>query len=128
MSIFTFLNQTVNCLFSIFFNRFKSVGVTPYCLYRHSLTLRLGLRQLNEHRFKHNFENCINPLCACSLEVDPTKHFFLNCHCYTLLRISFLNVLNKILPQFALLPEKGFTKTLLDGNPIFDESDNQKNT
>ena len=37
--------------------------------------LRLGLSHLNEHRFKHNFKNCINPICACSLEVKSTKHF-----------------------------------------------------
>ena len=37
--------------------------------------LRLGLSHLNEHRFKHNFKNCINPLCTCSLEVESTKHF-----------------------------------------------------
>ena len=38
--------------------------------------LRLGLSHLNKHRFKHNFKNCINPLCTCPLEVEPTKHFF----------------------------------------------------
>ena len=38
--------------------------------------LRLGLSHLNEHRFNHNFDSCINPLCSCSLEVESTKHFF----------------------------------------------------
>ena len=37
--------------------------------------LRMGLSHLNEHRFKHNFQNCINLLCTCSLEVEPTSHF-----------------------------------------------------
>ena len=37
--------------------------------------LRLGLSHLNENRFKHNFKNCINPLCTCSLEVESIKHF-----------------------------------------------------
>ena len=32
--------------------------------------LRLGLSNLNEKRFNHNFENCVNPLCACSLGVN----------------------------------------------------------
>ena len=31
--------------------------------------LRLGLSHLNEHRFNDNFEDCITPLCSCSLEV-----------------------------------------------------------
>ena len=38
--------------------------------------LRLGLSHLNEHRFNHNFQNCINPLCTCSLEVESASHFF----------------------------------------------------
>ena len=41
---------------------------------------RLGLSHLNEHRFNHNFENCINPLCLCNLEVESTAHFFLYCN------------------------------------------------
>ena len=40
--------------------------------------LRLGLSHLIEHRFNHNFESCLNPLCTCSLEVESTTHFFLN--------------------------------------------------
>ena len=37
--------------------------------------LRLGLSHLNEHRFSHNFESCLNPLCTCSLEVESTTLF-----------------------------------------------------
>ena len=37
----------------------------------------------------------------------------------------FLNDLNNISPQFLLLPEDVFVKTLLYGDPVFDESDNQ---
>ena len=32
--------------------------------------LRVGLSHLNEHRFRHNFQDCLNPLCSCSLEVE----------------------------------------------------------
>ena len=42
------------------------------------------------------------------------------------LRISFLDDLNNISPQFALFPEDMFVKTLLYGNPMFDENDNQE--
>ena len=28
--------------------------------------LRLEFSHLNEHRFRHNFEECVNPLCSCS--------------------------------------------------------------
>ena len=80
----------------------------------------------DEHRFKHYLENCITPLCTCSLKVESIKHFFLHCHYYSALHISFLNDLNNISPQLALHPEEVFVKTLLYRNPIFDESDNHK--
>ena len=37
--------------------------------------MRLGLSHLNEHRFRHNFQDCLNPLCSCRLEVESTTHF-----------------------------------------------------
>ena len=42
--------------------------------------LRLGLSHLKEHRFKHNFQNRINPLCSCSLKIESTFHFLLQCN------------------------------------------------
>ena len=30
--------------------------------------LQLGLSHVNEHRFNHNLNNCINPLCTCSIQ------------------------------------------------------------
>ena len=44
--------------------------------------LRPGLNHLSEDRFNHNSENCVNPLCTCSLEAETTSHFFLHCHFY----------------------------------------------
>ena len=44
--------------------------------------LTLVLSHLNEHRFDHSSQNCISPLCNCSLEVESTAHFFLHCHYY----------------------------------------------
>ena len=36
--------------------------------------LRLGLSHLNEHRFRHDFHDCLNTLCSCSLEINDTSH------------------------------------------------------
>ena len=38
--------------------------------------LLAGLSHLNEHKFKHNFSNCINALRSCSLEVESTTQLF----------------------------------------------------
>ena len=46
--------------------------------------LGLGLSHLNDHNFNHNFRDCINPLCSCSLRVKNNVHFFLHCHHFSL--------------------------------------------
>ena len=38
--------------------------------------LRLGLSHLNKHKFNHNFKECVNPLCSCSLEVECVSPIF----------------------------------------------------
>ena len=40
--------------------------------------LQLGLSHLNEHKFCHNFKDCLNPLCFCSLEIEVTSHYLLH--------------------------------------------------
>ena len=42
--------------------------------------LLLGFSHLLEHKFKHNFQDTLNPLCSCSTEVESTSHYFLRCH------------------------------------------------
>ena len=37
--------------------------------------LRVGFSDLTEHKFKHNLQGTLNPLCPCSLEVEDTYHF-----------------------------------------------------
>ena len=36
---------------------------------------RMGLSHWNEHKFKHNFCDFLNPLCACNLEPETTSHY-----------------------------------------------------
>ena len=41
--------------------------------------LRLGLSHLREHKLNHSFQNCINPLCSCGMDIESASHFFLRC-------------------------------------------------
>ena len=41
--------------------------------------LRLGFSHLKEHKFKHNFQDSVDPLCSCGIETESTKHFPLHC-------------------------------------------------
>ena len=52
--------------------------------------------------------------------------FFRALPLFRALRISFLDDLDNISPQFALFPEDVFVRTLLYGNPMFDENENQE--
>ena len=44
--------------------------------------LRLGFSHLNEHKFRHNFRDFLNPLCECNLEPKTASHFLLRCHLF----------------------------------------------
>ena len=58
--------------------------------------LRLGLSNLSQHKFNHNFRYCLNPLCSCSLEVKSVSHSFLHCHYYSNICSTLLNELQSI--------------------------------
>ena len=40
--------------------------------------LPLGISHLNEHKFYHNYQDCLNPLCSCSLEIEDTTHYLVH--------------------------------------------------
>ena len=62
--------------------------------------LRLDFSHLNEHRFRHNFKECVNPVCSCSLEIEDTSHYLLHCHYFTLYRIELMNSVKLICENF----------------------------
>ena len=46
--------------------------------------IRLGLSHLADHKFRHNFQDCVNPVCSCDQEIETSTHFLLhrsNYHC-----------------------------------------------
>ena len=38
--------------------------------------LHLGPSHLNDHKFRHNTADCVNPLCSCSIKPETTRYFF----------------------------------------------------
>ena len=67
--------------------------------------LRLGLSHLNEHKFRHHVQDCLNPLRSCSLEVETTNHYFLLCLYYNDIRKTLLDtvkeITNKLFSDFS---------------------------
>ena len=84
--------------------------------FKYLTRLRLELSHLNKERFNHNFQDCINPLCSCSLEPESNSHFFLRCHHYTILRADLINGLKKIDENRLRLSENSLVKSLLFGD------------
>ena len=58
--------------------------------------LRLGLSHLRELRFKHSFQDSLNPLCSCGLDIESTAHFLLHCPTYIIERRTLLSTIENI--------------------------------
>ena len=89
--------------------------------------LRLGLSHLNEHRFNHNFQSYINPLCSCSLAVESTTHFLLHCHHFSNIRSTLLNSINEVLgstTKISDLSDCALVKILLFGDQNYTQVEN----
>ena len=57
--------------------------------------LRLQFSHLNEHKFRHGFEDTVNTMCARGSEVETTEHFLLRCHLYSPQRLELFENLQK---------------------------------
>ena len=58
--------------------------------------IRLGLSHLVDHNFRHNFQNCIIPICSCGQEIETSTYFLLHCSGYYCARQTFFKKVNKI--------------------------------
>ena len=86
--------------------------------------LRLGLSHLREHKFKHSFEDSINLLCSCSLDVESTIHYFLHCPQFTIERHTLPNTITQIDNKLLDSNESNLIQHLLFGNPSKDTETN----
>ena len=88
--------------------------------------LRVGLSRLKEHKFRHNSEDTVNPLCSCNLEKETISHFFLSYLNFITTRINLMNKLHKLDSIFLNLDEISLTKWLLYGGSKFENKVNKK--
>ena len=82
--------------------------------------LRLGLRQSRYHQFRHNIEDCINPICVCGVEIETTTYVLLHWPLFQCARQSFLTNIKKIDESILKKHDELITKTLLYGDEKFD--------
>ena len=78
------------------------------------------MSHLREHKFKHNFHDCLNPICSCGLDIESTSHFLLHCPSFNDERYTLLSTLHKIDCKLLELTKSSLSQTLLYGNSLFD--------
>ena len=105
-------------LFNTTYNIFNPLGL------KYLTRLRLERSDLNEHKLKHNFQDCINPLCTCSLEPESNSHFFLRCHNYFTLCAELMNDLKIIDENILTLSKNSLVQLLVFGDPKYNHIDN----
>ena len=115
LSLLKFVRPVANSVFEI---------NNPYGL-KLLTRLRLGLSHLRYHKFRHNFQDCINPICACGLEIETTTHFLLHCPFFQSARQSLLINIKKIDESILKKHDKLITKALLYGDEKFGLSYNK---
>ena len=115
LSLLKFVRPAANSVFEI---------NNPYGL-KLLTRLRLGLSHLCYHKFRHNFQGCINPICVCGLEIETSTHFLLHCPFFQCARQPLLTNIKKIDESILKKHDKLITNTLLYGDDKFDLSCNK---
>ena len=87
--------------------------------------LRLGLSHLREHKFKHSFQDSLNPFCSCGKgEAETSSHYLLQCSNYLEERLALLNTIKNIEMFKLQQSDSKFTGVLLSGDTSFDKNKN----
>ena len=79
------------------------------------------MSHLCEHKFKHNFQDCLNPICGYGLNIESTSYFLLHCPTFNDERYTLLSTLNKIDCKLLEITKSSLSQTLLHGNTLFDK-------
>ena len=87
--------------------------------------LRLGFSHLNEHKFRHDFQECLNPLCLCNFEIENTTHYLLHCQYFSEHRINLINSVNSVFDNFESFSDNNKRDILLYGDRRFDTNKNK---
>ena len=76
---------------------------------------RLGLRHLREHKFKHNFQDTLNPICNCDQGIETLCHYLLHCSLFTDERLAPLNITECIDNSIVEIGDFNIVEVLLYG-------------
>ena len=87
--------------------------------------LRLGLSHLREHKFRHNFNDTIDPFCLCRTNcLETTEHFLLHCPIYASFRLNLFDNLRNNNILVLPLNKPSIVQIFLYGSENYDHRDN----
>ena len=85
--------------------------------------LRLGLSHLREHKFRHNFNDTIDPFCLCGRnDIETSEHFLLRCPNYACLRLKLFDNLRNNNMLLLPLESRFIVQILLFGSENYDST------
>ena len=79
--------------------------------------LLLGLSHFIEHKFKHGFNDAINPICVCGGDSESINSFFLHCPEYCETRQTLFDNIQTIDKMLLSQNESSLTHLFLYGDP-----------
>ena len=86
--------------------------------------MRVGLSHLREHKFKHSFQDTLNPICNCGKDIETTSHYLLHCPDYLEERKTLFNAISCIVPNIFDFNNDQLTEILLYGKENLDSINN----
>ena len=86
----------------------------------------LSLSHLRERKFKHSFQDKINPLYCCGHDIGSTTHFFFQCPFFINERRTLLSTVHSLDSKLLDCIDYDLTQTLLFGNTSQASSNNSK--
>ena len=99
-------------------------------IYPKGIRLLTRLRRVFSHlpkdKFKHSFQNCLNPLCFCDNEIKTSTHYLLHCPTYTNERMTHLNKIKSIDCSISEFSDGVVTKIILFGDSTLSDSSNTR--
>ena len=81
--------------------------------------LRLNFSHLNEHKFRHNFNDMINTMCNCAAATETAIHYLLRCRPYSVQRADLIGGVYKLDTTLQNSSEDQLLTVLLYGSEKF---------
>ena len=81
--------------------------------------LRLNFSHLNEHKFRHNVNDTISPICSCGAATETTILYLLPCRLYSVQRPELLDGVFKLDSTLQNSSENRLLRVLLYGSENF---------